>query len=110
MVDLVSRCFACLNVALNDLTRLKTITGLQRHPSINITRLYTNHSLIPILWHEITNRLRALPVRVPDDGIREVVPNDIEPWLALVENTRSILFQRLVDAIGLAFKPELIAR
>jgi len=96
-------------VALENHTRLKPIVTFQSRPPIDRTSFHTDHSLVSILWLEITNRLRSLLPRVPDDRVCEVISDDIEDGLALVENRGGVLLQRLVHAVDGAVELELVA-
>jgi len=96
-------------MALESLSGLEPIIALQRDPPINRTRLHTQHVLVPILGREVTDGLRALSPRVPDDEIVEVVPDHVERGLAVYKDGRCVLLQSLVDAVGRAFDAELVA-
>lgn len=79
-----SRCFyETLEMTLEDLAALKGITGLQLLPTIDGTRLHTDHILVAVLGLKIADAIRLLNPRVPDDGILQIVTNHIEPRLAV---------------------------
>ena len=72
-----------LEMALEDLPALEGITGLQLLPTIDGTRLHTDHILVAVLGLKIADAIRLLDPRVPDDRILQIVTNHIETRLAV---------------------------
>ena len=72
-----------LKMTLEDLPALEGITGLQLLPSIDGTRLHTDHVLVAVLRFKIADAVRLLDPRVPNDRILQIVANHIETRLAV---------------------------
>ncbi|KAI7110340.1 galactose mutarotase-like protein [Hortaea werneckii] len=88
-------------MTLKDLAALKRITGLQLLPTIDSTRLHTDHILVAVLGLEIADAIRLLNPRVPDDRILQIVTNHIETRLAVKQDRGSVLLNVLVDSVSL---------
>lgn len=87
--EFISACFLIFdssNVALDKLSSLETILCLERGPAADGTRLDTHHLLVAVLGSIIADALSSLLPWIPDDGVLEVIPNDIEAGLAIDED------------------------
>ena len=72
-----------LEMTLKDLPALKGITGLQLLPTVDGTRLHTDHVLVAVLGLKVADAVRLLNPGIPDDGVLQIVTNHIETWLAI---------------------------
>lgn len=75
-----------LQQALHDLSTLPSLTTLKLDPAVHGTNLNAQHLLVTILWLKITHALCLLDPRVPDDGVGQIVTDDVESWLSAFEN------------------------
>lgn len=89
-------------MALRNHTTLKCLASLQLLPSIDRTNLHTDEPLVRILRPKVGGGLRLLNPRVPDNGVFEVVADDVEEGFAVLQYGGGVLLDGLVDAVGLA--------
>lgn len=89
-------------MALDNLSPLEGIAAFELLPAIHGSYFDTDHLLVAVLRLEVTHALRLLDPWVPDDGVHEVVADDVQVWAAVLGDGRGILLDRLVDAIDFA--------
>ena len=76
----------------------KPIEGLYIHGA----HLDAHHILVPVVWLKVRHALRLLNPRIPHHGVFQAIADDIEAWLAVADDGRRVLLDRLVDAVGFA--------
>jgi hypothetical protein len=67
-----------LNLKINRLRALKSISLVQLLPSTDTARLNANHILPPILWLKVAHTGRLVDPRVPDNHVVQVVADQAE--------------------------------
>lgn len=95
-------------MALHKLSSLETILCLERGPAADGTRLDTHHLLVAVLGSIIADALSSLLPWIPDDGVLEIIPSDIEAGLAIDEDRGGVLLEVLVNAVDLAGDGEFV--
>lgn len=98
-----------LQIALQHLTSFKAILCLKRNPAIDRASLNADHLLPAVLGLKVGNSLRALLPRVPDNGVVDVISDDVETRLVVDEDRSGVLLEAFVDTVDLAFEAEFVA-
>lgn len=75
-----------LQQTLHDLSTLPSLTTIKLDPVIHGTNLNAEHFLVAVLWLKVTHTLGLLNPWVPDDGVCEVVTDDVESWFSALED------------------------
>lgn len=100
---------AISQVALQRLTGLEAVLGLEGDPAVDGASLDTDHVLVAVLGFKVGNGLGTLLPGVPDDGVLHVVSDDVQTRLVVDEDRGCVLGEGLVDAVDGAFDAELVA-
>lgn len=95
-----------LQVALNKHTAFEHLTLFQLLPSIDSANLNADHLLVAIIWGKVSHGFGLLDPRVPGDSVLDIVADNIEAWLAILQNACGIDLDVFVYSVDLAVELE----